>query len=45
MQNLVAGERRDLAAVLAGLTPEQWDAPSLCTGWRVREVAAHLSLP
>jgi uncharacterized protein (TIGR03083 family) len=45
MQNLIADERRDLAAVLAGLTPDQWEAPSLCGGWRVREVAAHLSLP
>ena len=45
MQHLVAAERRDLAAVLAGLTPQQWEAPSLCTGWRVREVVAHLSLP
>ena len=24
------------------LTPEQWEAPSLCTGWRVRDVAGHL---
>ncbi|MFE3500241.1 maleylpyruvate isomerase family mycothiol-dependent enzyme [Kitasatospora sp. NPDC059146] len=38
----VAGERRDLAEVLAGLTPRQWNAPSLCEGWRVREVAAHM---
>lgn len=28
----VAGERRDLASMLARLTPEQWDAPSLCAG-------------
>lgn len=28
--------------VLAGLTPEQWEAPSLCVGWRVRDVAGHL---
>lgn len=40
----VAAERRELADVLDSLTPEQWDAPSLCTGWRVREVAAHMSL-
>ncbi|POH59165.1 hypothetical protein C3B59_18320 [Cryobacterium zongtaii] len=30
------------ADLLAGLTPEQWEAQSLCTGWRVRDVAGHL---
>lgn len=40
----VAAERRELADVLDDLRPEGWDAPSLCAGWRVREVAAHLSL-
>jgi uncharacterized protein (TIGR03083 family) len=30
------------ADLLAGLTPEQWEAPSLCAGWRVRDVAGHL---
>ncbi|MGC0419814.1 maleylpyruvate isomerase family mycothiol-dependent enzyme [Embleya sp. AB8] len=39
----VAAERRELADLLAGLRAEQWDAPSLCAGWRVREVAAHMS--
>ncbi|MFD3682894.1 maleylpyruvate isomerase family mycothiol-dependent enzyme [Streptomyces sp. NPDC058613] len=39
-----AAERRDMADLLDGLDPAQWDAPSLCSGWRVREVAAHLSL-
>ncbi|MEV7773873.1 maleylpyruvate isomerase family mycothiol-dependent enzyme [Kitasatospora sp. NPDC086791] len=39
----VAAERRELAAVFAAFTPEQWNSPSLCGGWRVREVAAHLS--
>ena len=37
-------ERVSLAGLLDGLTAEQWQAPSLCTGWRVGEVAAHLSL-
>ncbi len=30
--------------MLAGLTGEQWNAPSLCAGWRVREVAAHMTM-
>jgi uncharacterized protein (TIGR03083 family) len=37
----VVAERRDQAEVLAALTPQQWEAPSLCEGWRVREVVAH----
>ncbi|NJP90978.1 maleylpyruvate isomerase family mycothiol-dependent enzyme [Nonomuraea sp. FMUSA5-5] len=40
----IAAERTDLAALLDGLSPAQWDEPSLCAGWRVREVAAHVSL-
>ncbi|MEU4948907.1 maleylpyruvate isomerase family mycothiol-dependent enzyme [Streptomyces lavendulae] len=39
-----AAERQELADVLDTLTPAQWDAPSLCAAWRVREVAAHMSL-
>jgi uncharacterized protein (TIGR03083 family) len=31
-----------IADLLAGLTPEQWAAQSLCDGWRVRDVAGHL---
>jgi uncharacterized protein (TIGR03083 family) len=41
----VVGERTDLAEVLAGLTPAQWDQPTLCAGWRVREVVAHMTMP
>ncbi|MFJ8011763.1 maleylpyruvate isomerase family mycothiol-dependent enzyme [Streptomyces sp. NPDC096339] len=40
----IAAERRELAAVLDSLRDEQWDAPSLCAGWRVREVAAHMTM-
>ncbi|MFJ9776366.1 maleylpyruvate isomerase family mycothiol-dependent enzyme [Kitasatospora sp. NPDC101157] len=38
----IAAERRELAGVFAGLTAEQWNSPSLCEGWRVREVVAHM---
>ena len=34
-------ERREFADFLATLTPEQWDGPSLCSQWRVRDVVAH----
>ena len=41
----IAAERRDLAAILAGLPAESWDSPALCAGWRVREVVAHITMP
>ncbi|GLW27915.1 maleylpyruvate isomerase family mycothiol-dependent enzyme [Actinoplanes regularis] len=41
----IAAQRTELAGMLAGLTPEQWDAPTLCAGWRVREVVAHITQP
>ena len=37
-------ERRRLVGILEELTPTDWDTPSLCEGWRVREVVAHLSM-
>ncbi len=41
----VAAERHDLAAVIAALPAPMWDAPTLCAGWRVREVVAHMTMP
>jgi uncharacterized protein (TIGR03083 family) len=34
-----------LADVLDRLPASGWDTPSLCEGWRVREVVAHLTMP
>jgi len=34
-------ERTEMADFLASLRPEHWDQPSLCVGWRIRDVAAH----
>lgn len=39
----IAAERGALADDLAALTPAQWETPSLCAGWTVRDVVAHLS--
>jgi uncharacterized protein (TIGR03083 family) len=39
---LAEEERADLLALLRELTPAQWDAQSLCTEWRVRDVATHV---
>ncbi len=40
--SVIHTERQALAADLAGLTPEQWATPSLCPGWTVHDVLAHL---
>ena len=48
---LATEERADLVALLSDLTEDEWQAPSLCDGWSVRDVAGHvisydvLSLP
>ncbi|MEV5262433.1 maleylpyruvate isomerase family mycothiol-dependent enzyme [Streptomyces anulatus] len=39
---MVHAERAALADDLARLDTGQWDAPSLCEGWTVRDVTAHL---
>ncbi|MFI0479752.1 maleylpyruvate isomerase family mycothiol-dependent enzyme [Actinomadura sp. 9N215] len=42
LKSLARDERAELAAFLETLTPEQWEAPSLCAEWRVRDVVAHM---
>src|SRR5438128_1701398 len=39
---LARQERIEMADFLASLRPEQWVHPSLCAGWRIRDVAAHV---
>jgi uncharacterized protein (TIGR03083 family) len=41
---VIEHERRSLADLLADLTEDQWETPSLCEGWRVRDVAAHVAM-
>jgi uncharacterized protein (TIGR03083 family) len=38
----IAGARTGLYDYLRALQPAEWDHPSLCEGWRVRDVVAHL---
>jgi uncharacterized protein (TIGR03083 family) len=45
IRDMIAGQRGELAQVLAGLPAAGWDAPTLCDGWRVREVVAHITMP
>jgi uncharacterized protein (TIGR03083 family) len=37
-------ERAGLADLFDDLSDDEWAAPSLCAGWRTRDVAAHLTL-
>jgi uncharacterized protein (TIGR03083 family) len=39
---LVDEQRAALADLLETLAPDEWERPSLCAGWRVRDVAAHV---
>jgi uncharacterized protein (TIGR03083 family) len=42
--SVIEQERLSLADLLEGLTDEQWNAPSLCDGWRIKDVAAHVAM-
>ena len=44
LQPAVAAELLALADLLDSATDAQWDTPSLCAGWRVREVIAHMTM-
>jgi uncharacterized protein (TIGR03083 family) len=44
IQPAVAAEYASLAGLLAAAPGGQWDTWSLCEGWRVREVIAHLTM-
>ncbi len=44
LQAAVTTEFLALADLLDSLPDQQWDTQSLCAGWRVREVVAHLTM-
>lgn len=35
-------ENADFSQLLHELRPEEWERPSLCSGWRVRDVVGHI---
>src|SRR4051812_37451419 len=37
-------ELAEFSDFLHDLSDEQWDAPSLCEGWKVRDVVSHLTV-
>ena len=44
LQPAVAAEYAHLADLLADASDAQWQTASLCDGWRVREVVAHMTM-
>ena len=40
----IDAQRTRTVNLLGDLTPAEWDHASLCDGWRVRDVAAHLTM-
>ncbi|WP_020579110.1 maleylpyruvate isomerase family mycothiol-dependent enzyme [Actinopolymorpha alba] len=40
--DMARAERTDLATFLKTLTPDQWDSPTLCSRWSVRDVVSHM---
>jgi uncharacterized protein (TIGR03083 family) len=41
---VITGQRRALVDLLADLDENDWERPSLCEQWRVKDVVAHLAL-
>jgi uncharacterized protein (TIGR03083 family) len=42
LTSLARDERADFVDLLEQLPPQQWDHPTLCRFWRVRDVVAHV---
>jgi uncharacterized protein (TIGR03083 family) len=40
----VSAERQDVLTLLQDLRPAEWEEPTLCRGWRVRDVVGHLTM-
>jgi uncharacterized protein (TIGR03083 family) len=43
LADLIRTERLALVDLLRTLPPQEWETPSLCRGWTVQDVAAHLA--
>src|SRR4051812_35314971 len=41
---VIAGQRRALAQIVDGRPDADWERPSVCSEWRVRDVVAHVAL-
>jgi uncharacterized protein (TIGR03083 family) len=45
LQAMATADYLALGDLLEALPASRWDTPSLCEGWRIREVVAHLTMP
>ena len=43
-KQLLADQIEELATFADSLTDSQWDSPSLCAGWKVRDVISHMTV-
>ena len=43
LRNMVEAEQVEFAKALRGLTPEQWETPSLCAKWTVHDAVMHIT--
>jgi uncharacterized protein (TIGR03083 family) len=41
---MITEQRLGVARLLEGLSDAEWEQPSLCAGWRIRDVAAHIAM-
>jgi uncharacterized protein (TIGR03083 family) len=39
---LFAPQQAAFTALLSGLAPAQWEQPTICPGWDVKDIAAHV---
>ena len=44
MRAMIADEQSEFAEMLRGFSDEQWEAPTLCTGWSVHELVIHIAI-
>ena len=44
LRNMVEAEQVEFAKLLRGLTADQWETPSLCAKWTVREAVIHIAV-
>src|SRR5205809_2643056 len=44
LRNMVDAEQVEFAKLLRGLTADQWETPSLCAKWTVREAVIHIAV-
>ncbi|WP_067518538.1 maleylpyruvate isomerase family mycothiol-dependent enzyme [Nocardia uniformis] len=42
VRGMLHEERAELVELLRSLTNEEWETPTLCAGWRVRDLVGHL---